>query len=170
MFIANVQHTPAWVWGVFTALVATGLAQTRPREVGLLRITVLPLVLIALSLSGVFHAFGHMPIALGGWGAGLGVALVFVRHAVTVRGASWSQATRTLCVPGSGLPLVLIVGLFAVKYMAGASLALHPARAGDAAFGGLCGFTYGAFSGLYRACAVVARPGHRAGVEAGRLR
>jgi hypothetical protein len=151
MFLTIVQHTPLWVWGALTALIAAGLAQTRAREMSLLRITVLPLALIALSLSGVFHAFGHAPVALGGWGAGLGAALVFARHAVAVHGASWSQATRTLHVPGSWLPLVLIVGLFAIKYVAGASLALHPALAGDAAFAGACSFAYGAFSGTFLA-------------------
>jgi hypothetical protein len=157
MFLTIVQHTPAWVWAMFTALVAIGLTQTRAREMGLLRITVLPLLLIALSLSGVFRAFGHAPVALGGWGAGLGAALVFVRHAVAVRGASWSQATRTLRVPGSWLPLVLIVGLFAIKYFAGASLALHPALAHDAAFGGACSFAYGAFGGTFLARALSLR-------------
>jgi hypothetical protein len=154
MLLTIVQHTPLWVWGWLTALVAIGLTQTRTREMSVLRITVLPLLLIALSLGGVFHAFGHAPVGLGGWSAGLSAALVFVRHAVAVRGASWSQATRTLRVPGSWLPLVLIVGLFAIKYVAGASLALHPALAADAAFAGTCSFAYGAFGGTFLARAL----------------
>ena len=151
MFIAIVQHTPVWVLGVFAVLVAAGLAQSRPRQMSVLRVTVLPLVLIALSGSGVFSAFGHFPVALGGWGAGVGAALVFARDALAVRGASWSQATRTLHVPGSWLPLALIVGLFCVKYVAGASLALHPGLATDAAFAAVVSVAYGAFSGMFLA-------------------
>ena len=151
MLIAIVRHTPLWVWGVFAALVAVGVLQTRQREVSLLRVTVLPLMLIALSLSGVFNAFGHFPIALGGWAAGVGAALTFGRHAVAVRGARWSPDTRMLHLPGSWLPLALIVALFAIKYVANVNLALHPALATDASFAGLCSLAYGGFSGLFLA-------------------
>jgi hypothetical protein len=151
MFIAIVRHTPAWVWCAFAALIAQGLVQTRAREIGLLRLTLLPLAMIALSLSGVFSAFGHAPIALGGWAAGIGAALGFARRLVAARGAAWLPATGTVHVPGSCLPLVLIVALFAVKYLVGASLAIHPALAADPGFAGLAGLAYGGFGGLFLA-------------------
>lgn len=151
MSIAILQHTPAWVWGAFVTLIAYGLSQTRPREMGLLRVTILPLVMIALSLSGVFRSFGHAPLALGGWAAGVGAALSLARNLVEVRGARWLPATGTILVPGSWLPLTLIVGLFAVKYVAGAGLAIQPALAADPLFAGLCGLGYGSFGGLFLA-------------------
>lgn len=157
MFIGVLQHTPLWVWGVFTVLVALGLWQTRDREMTLVRITALPLVLIALSLSGVLNAFGHFPIALGGWAAGVGAAQAFGRQFVAVRSARWSAEKGLLHVPGSWLPLALIVGLFCVKYFAGASLALHPALASDSTFAGLCSLAYGSFSGLFLARALSLR-------------
>ena len=150
-FTSILQHTPVWVWGLFTALIAFGVSQTRDREVTLLRITILPLVLIALSMSGVLSAFGHAPLPLGGWASGVGAALIFGRQFVTVRGARWLAESGRLHVPGSWLPLVLIVGLFCVKYVAGASLAMHPALATDATFAGLCSLAYGSFSGLFLA-------------------
>jgi hypothetical protein len=157
MFSSILQHTPGWVWGLFTALIALGLSQTRDRDVTLLRVTILPLVLIALSMSGVFSAFGHSPIALGGWASGVGVALTFGRQFVAVRGARWLPDTGRLHLPGSWLPLVLIIGLFCVKYFAGASLAMHPALATDATFAGLCSLAYGSFSGLFLARALSLR-------------
>ena len=114
-------------------------------------------MLIALSLSGVLNAFGHVPIALGGWAAGVAAAQVFGRQFVAVRGARWSAASGLLHVPGSWLPLVLIIGLFCVKYYAGASLALHPALAGNSSFAGLCSLAYGSFSGLFLARALSLR-------------
>ena len=157
MFIAIVQHTPIWVWGLLTALLAAGLSQTRPRQLGLARVTLLPLLLVGLSLAGVFSAFGDAPIALGGWAAGAAVALAFARNAVAVRAATWSSASRTLHVPGSWWPLALMVGLFAIKYVAGASLALNPALARDAVFAGLCSAAYGSVSGLFLARALSLR-------------
>jgi hypothetical protein len=151
MFTSILQHTPGWVWGLLTALIALGLGQTRDREVTLMRVTILPLVLIALSMSGVLSAFGHAPIPLGGWASGVGAALVFGRQFVAVRGARWSAEAGRLHVPGSWLPLGLMVGLFCVKYVASASLAMHPALAADATFAGLCSIAYGGFSGLFLA-------------------
>jgi len=157
MFIAIVQHTPAWVWGLLAALTALGLSQTQPRTVSLVRVTVLPLVLIGLSLTGVFSAFGHFPVALGGWAAGFGVALTFARSAVAVRGASWIESRNMIHVPGSWLPLVLILTLFAIKYVAGVNLAMHPELHGNATFAGLCSLGYGFFSGLFLARALSLR-------------
>lgn len=157
MFITIVQHTPVWVWGLFIVLLAAGLSQTRPRELGLARVTLLPLLLVGLSLAGVLSAFGHAPIALGGCVAGAAAALVFARHAVAVRGATWSAASRTLHVPGSWWPLALMVGLFAIKYGAGVSLALNPALAGNAVFAGLCSAAYGGVSGALLARALSLR-------------
>ena len=156
-FLAIVQHTPAWVWGLLAALVALGLWQTRSREISLTRVTVLPLVLTAFSLSGVLSAFGHLPVAFLAWAAGIATALVLARKAVTMRGAYWSAGRGVLHVPGSWLPLVLIVGLFAVKYGAGVSPSLAPALASDATFAGLCSLAYGTFSGLFLARALALR-------------
>ena len=156
-FIAIVQHTPAWVWGLLATLMALGLRQTRALEMSLTRVTVLPLVLTALSLGGVLSAFGHLPIAPVAWAAGVAAALALARGAVTVRGASWSAARGLLHVPGSWLPLVLIVGLFALKYGAGVSLSLAPSLANDWTFAGMSSLGYGTFSGLFLARALSLR-------------
>ena len=157
MVLLILQHTPAWVWGLLAGLVAIGLSQTRERDVSVFRLTVLPLLLVALSLSGVLRAFGHMPIAFAGWGAGLAFALGVVRQHMAVRGAAWLRDTQRIRVPGSWLPLALIVSLFAVKYLAGASLAMVPALASEPAFAGGCSLLYGLFSGLFLARALSLR-------------
>jgi hypothetical protein len=157
MIISILEHTPARIWGLLALLVALGLSQTRSREMSLLRITVLPAVLLALSLTGVVSAFGHVPVALAAWVAGVTAALGLGRRAVAVRGAAWSAERGLLQVPGSWLPLVLIVGLFLIKYMAGVSLVLNPALATDLLFAPLCSLAYGAFSGLFLARALSLR-------------
>jgi hypothetical protein len=157
MFLAILQHTPGRVWVLLAVLIALGIVQSRPRAMSVARVTILPLVLIALSLSGVFSAFGHFPIAIGGWAAGVGAALVFARNAIAVRGASFSPSTGLIHVPGSWLPLVLILCLFAIKYFAGVNLAMHPAMATDPIFAGLCSLGYGAFSGMFLARALSLR-------------
>lgn len=157
MFTEIIRHTPYWVWLLLIKLLALGLWQTHARQMSLMRVTILPLVLMALSLAGVFSAFGPLPIALIAWFVGVGAALGFGREVVAVRAAHWSAQTALLHVPGSWLPLVLIVGLFTIKYVAGATLAIYPGLATDSAFAGLCSLAYGSFSGLFLARALSLR-------------
>lgn len=151
MILAIVQHTPLRVWLILAGLVALGLSQTRTRELSLSRVTVLPVVLLALSLAGAMNSFGVLPVALIAWMAGVSVALTLAKRAVAAPGARWSATSRSLHVPGSWLPLVLIVGSFLIKYVAGAGLAVHPSLASNAVFAGLCSLCFGAFSGLFLA-------------------
>lgn len=154
MILAIVQHTPLWVWALLAGLIALGLLQTRDRDMTLPRILVTPSVLLVLSLAGVVSAFGGRPLALGAWALGLALAGVVGRQAVTPRGARWCAARRRVWVPGSALPLALIVALFALKYLAGVSLAIAPRLAADTAFAVGCSLAYGSFSGLFLARAV----------------
>ena len=70
MIHSILQHTPVWVWVLFCVLIALGIAQTREREVSIARATILPILMIALSLSGVLSAFSQVPLACGAWLAG----------------------------------------------------------------------------------------------------
>ena len=151
MILAIVQHTPLRVWLILAGLVALGLSQSRTRELSLLRVTVLPSVLLALSLAGTVNSVGVLPVALIAWKVGVSLALALPKRAVATPGALWSAASRSLHVPGSWLPLVLIVGSFVIKYVAGAGLAVQPSLASNATFAGLCSLGFGAFSGLFLA-------------------
>jgi len=53
MILTILEHTPLWVWAVFAALILLGWQQTRTRDVSIARATILPVIMILLSLSGV---------------------------------------------------------------------------------------------------------------------
>jgi hypothetical protein len=57
MLMQIVLNTPGWVWGLLLVLLALGVLQSLPRRVTVRRATVLPLVLLALSLAGVLSTF-----------------------------------------------------------------------------------------------------------------
>ena len=151
MLLQVIQHTPVWVWGLFVALVAYGLSQTRDRAVSLTRVTILPVVLLALSFWGVVSTFAHATIAILAWGVGVTTAIALGHRLLRVRGAAWSPETGLLHVPGSWLPLAMMVALFLIKWGVGATLAINHAMAGHTAFGAACGLAYGSFSGLFAA-------------------
>lgn len=149
MILSILEHTPVWVWVTFCAVIALGSAQIRTREVSSLRATVLPVVMIALSLSGVLGAFSQVPLALGAWVVGLGVSLKLAGRVLAVRGASWSAETRRFRVPGSFVPLMLILAVFVTKYVAGVMLAINPALAVNTSVAIVLSLVYGAFAGLF---------------------
>ena len=152
-----VRHRPGRVRGLLLMLIALGVWRLRDRQISLGRLTVLPLVLLGLSLSGVFSAFGHAPIALGGWAAGIAVALACGLHLFSMQGAAWIGASAKLHVPGSWAPLDLMIGLFIVKYIAGISLAMDTALSSDPAFAGPTSLAYEIFSGFFLARALALR-------------
>lgn len=154
LILAIVTHTPPWVWLLLAALLAVGVAQTVPRQLPVRRIVVMPLVLLALSLTGVATAFhgSALAAALLAWAAGVAAALALGGFKpLAVRGARWLPERGRLQVPGSWLPLALILSLFTLKYGVGVGLAMHPQGSGNAGLAAATGLAYGAFSGLFLA-------------------
>ncbi|NIE65226.1 DUF6622 family protein [Burkholderia sp. Ax-1719] len=149
MYLSLIQHTPHWVWGTLAALIVLGVRQSVPRQRSLRSATALPLVMTAFSLYGVVSDFAHEPLALAAWALGAGALFSVMTTQGAWRGVRWSQTQQRLIVPGSWLPLALYLGLFCVKFVVGATLAMHPARVDDADFACLTGLAYGAFSGVF---------------------
>lgn len=145
-----VQSTPAWVWGLLAALLAVGLGQMRARTVSLLRVSLVPVVMAGFSLWGMASAFGSTPqgaLVIALW---LNVAAIVT--AIVARGeshATYDASNRTYAVPGSVVPLLMIAGIFLVKWSLGVELAMQPELARDAGFGLSVGAVYGVFNGLF---------------------
>jgi hypothetical protein len=148
MFIDIITHTPFWVWIALAALVAIGIAQSKPRTMSRTRAAIRPVLFALLSLVGVIQAFGASPAALLAWIAGAALAATVLRSAVAVRGAEWRPSTGQVSVPGSWIPMMLILGLFLTKYLVGVCLALHREWAADAGFSVAASLAYGVFAGL----------------------
>ena len=146
------QSTPPWVWGLLAALTALGLSQARTRSASLARITFMPVAMIALSLWGTASAFGGSPqfgsVVLA-WLAAAAAALAIVAPLAPPSGARYHVATRTFTLPGSWIPMLLILGIFLTKYIVGVELAMQPALAHDASYTLAVGTVYGVFSGLF---------------------
>ena len=156
MLIEIIRHTPAPIWILLAALIALGANQLRDREVGRLRLKVLPVVLAVLSATGLFRDFGGSAMALGAWSVGLAMACAFGRHLFSAFAAAGPAPRGLVHVPGSAWPLVLIVGLFAIKYAIGVGLVLHPELLRNTQFVGAASLACGMLGGLFLARAFAA--------------
>jgi hypothetical protein len=155
MLLEILRHTPRWVFVLFFVLLAVGLALTRTRHVGRKTVAILPVAMIALSLYGVYSAFGAAPEAIAAWLIGVGVALAAGLALAMPRNVRYSETTQTFVVPGSWTPLALMMAIFFTKYAVGVILARHLPIASTTAFVASIGFAYGLFGGLFLARALV---------------
>lgn len=149
MIAQILTNTPLWVWGLLAVLLVLGLSQTRSRSAGLSRITLLPLGLSALSLYGTISAFGTSPAVLGSWVAAAILLLLIVTQMPLPAGARYDSAQRQFQLPGSWVPMALIMGIFLTKYVVGVSLVMHPELKANANFSLAIGTLYGVFSGIF---------------------
>lgn len=145
-----VKSTPAWVWGLLAGLIALGLSQVRERSASLARTAIMPVAMTGFSLWGLFSAFGSSPqlaAVAGLWLAA--AAIVFALVARIPQRASYDAATRSFTLPGSVVPLLLILAIFTARYAINVELALDPRLAADAQFTLACAALYGALSGIF---------------------
>ena len=144
-------HTPRWVWLLFIALLWLGLSQAVTRSASLKRITVMPLAMTGLSLYGSVTAFGGDSQILIVWLGAAALMGTVVLQRPLPDACRYDPATRRFTLPGSWVPLLLMLGLFLTKYVVGAVTAMQPALAVDAGFSLGFGALYGAFSGVFLA-------------------
>lgn len=151
MFIGILQNTPHWVWWLLAAVISVGVSQTQPRHRTLRAATAIPIVMAALSFYGVVSLFAAQSIALVAWAAAVLAALRMSQAAGVGSKVRWLAAEQRLLVPGSWVPLMLILGLFIIKFGANVMLAMHPDLSADMLFAVCVSLAYGAFSGIFLA-------------------
>lgn len=149
MFIAILQHTPTWVYGLLFALIALGVSHSFPRTVTLRRSAVLPLILVGVSLMGVIGTFDRQPVALLAWLMALCCTAFMLHGRVDTSAVRYSSVTQQFQMPGSWVPMVLMLGLFSLKFAVGVTLASLPQTRESASFALTVSAAYGVFSGIF---------------------
>ena len=147
-------HTPPWVFLLFAVLLAFGLLQTRSRSAKRFLAYFLPAGMILLSFFGVQSSFGMklMPIAF--WALGLIFVALVCARSFPLRGVSYDAGRRTFFLPGTWLPLVVMMGIFFTKYAVAVMHGLGVALVDGPVARALLSLAYGGFSGYFAARAL----------------
>jgi hypothetical protein len=144
------RNTPAWVWGLLAGLLALGTTQLRDRTAGLVRVSLLPLGMTVFSIVGTLSALRASPHLTGAMVAWLVAASVaFALVAPGRAAARFDAGLRVYRLSGSVVPLLLIVGIFLVKYGVGVELAMAPRLIEDSQYALTVAALYGAFTGVF---------------------
>ena len=150
-------HTPTWVWFLLAGLLWLGIGMLRSKTISARRAAIMPVTMAGLSLWGTISAFGHSELyvhVLLTWAAAAMLLATAVGSMPAPTGASYSEQDRTFRVPGSWVPLVLILGMFLVKYLVGVEVTMNPALPHDGSYSLTYGALYGVFSGIFAGRAI----------------
>jgi hypothetical protein len=149
MLIQILLHTPSWVWLALAAALWRGYVLTRPRQLARSRLALLPALFATLSVVGVVSSFGVQAGALLCWAGGLALSAYETQRRGAPAGAAYIAQRRSYDLPGSWVPLLLVLLIFGVKYTIGVQLALHPALRGNDVLALIASAVYGALSGVF---------------------
>ncbi|MDI4632207.1 hypothetical protein J7U46_04030 [Pelomonas sp. V22] len=146
MILANV---PVWVWALLAFIIAMGLRLSREQRMSRSRLLLVPAIWLAYGAWGVEATFGLNAAPLLAWAAGLAVSVKLVRS------SGWASLVRKeaglYVVPGSWIPMGLMLTIFCAKFALGMGLAMNPALAHQTGvalgFSALFGLLSGAFLG-----------------------
>jgi hypothetical protein len=154
MLLQIILRTPTWVWALFAFLFWQGLKLTRPNSTGLVRVTLVPVVMVCLSIYGTISAFGGHPDVLVVWLAAATTASLVLLKFPLPQGARYDAMEQRIYQQGSLVPLALMMGIFFTKYGVGVSIAMHPALTQEPTFFIAVSALSGAFSGVFAARAL----------------
>jgi hypothetical protein len=152
--VAILTNTPSWVFVVFIALVLLGYQQRYDRTVGRRRLLFLPVAMLILSCYGIVSSFGLGLLSFLPWALGIGAVTVLLpkRLKFSVK----LVAEGIFLVKGSWWPLVLMMGIFFIKYITGYALARNLAIAFQPWFIAIVSLSLGIFSGVFLARVIAA--------------
>jgi hypothetical protein len=161
VLVEVVKHTPAYVWMVLAALIGFGSLQMRDQMIGRARVLLLPVGLAAYSLWSAASTFGAHLEVLAAWMVGLGTMLWAAPRISWPGNVEFMPERKTFAVAGSVTPLVTMLAVFAVRYVATVTLILHPQWRSLQSVAIVGGLVYGVLSGVFalRARNILSRAG-----------
>jgi hypothetical protein len=148
MLIKILTHTPIYVWAILGLLVYRGMVAARDREVGVRKLFIIPVLMLALSLQGIVARFGVNTLPLAAWGAGLAAMTLLIWIFGRAR-VSAGVAPGTVRVQGSWAPLTMMMAIFFAKYALAVTLAIAPQLAQHDLFTVAMCTVFGVFSGYF---------------------
>ena len=149
MILQILIHTPLWVWALLAALLGLGLWQRRERRVRRGQLLALPLALLTLGLWSMAPGFVAQPVAAVLWLGAICATTALGLRLPRPAAARWLTEEARLFLPGSWVPLLLIVAIFCLRYGAGVGQGLHPEWRGMATVQWPLALLFGSLSGLF---------------------
>ena len=144
--ILILKNTPVWVWAILAALIFLGNKQLKTRVVKRYSVLIAPVVFLFVGLM----ASGRGPVGFVTWAVSL-ISLAAVTFFVwqPTAGARYEASGDHLHMPGSVVPMLLMLAIFLLNYVINVVLAFHPAYRGELVWQVGPALILGALSGVF---------------------
>lgn len=140
------KGTPHWVWGILAALVVLGVQQLRPRQIKRHSVLIAPVAFLMVGLM----AAGRGSVGFTAWAVTLLVVSAFTFFIwQPTGGARYDASHDRLNMPGSVVPMLLMLSIFLFNYAINVTLAINPALRSDTVWQIVPSVILGALSGLF---------------------
>jgi len=116
-------HTPLWVFPLFAYLVWQGIKARRPRTTSIWRALIVPMVFIVWGLSRLWSRHDYMWPLLSWVAAALALMPVGL---LTTKPLELDHVTGQITRPGSYVPLIRNITVFALQYTVAVIAAVDP--------------------------------------------
>ncbi len=144
--IQILKNTPIWVWAILVALIYLGSKQLKARVVKRYSVLIAPVVFLFVGLM----AAGRGPVGFGAWAVSLiGFAVVTFFVWRPTAGARYEASGDRLHLPGSVVPMMLMLAIFLLNYVINVVLAINPAYRSELAWQVGPALILGALSGVF---------------------
>lgn len=138
-------RTPSWVWVILAVLIFMGIRALRPRTIKRFTVLIAPIAFLILGLTSSRGAMGF-----AAWGASLLAVAAFTFFVwKPTAGARYLPEGDQLHLPGSVVPMILMLAIFLLNYAINVTLAVNPALRSELVWQIGPGVVLGALSGLF---------------------
>ncbi|WP_394780864.1 DUF6622 family protein [Undibacterium sp.] len=142
-------HTPVWVWAILAYLMYRGVIASKDRELSPRAISLIPLIMLALSMQGIAGTFGFNLVSIGSWLAALLVGGALSWSMVNDRNVRILPEKSSVFYRGSWGPMMLMAAIFLTKYCVGVMIAMNGQLRSETGFAAIVCLAYGLFNGLF---------------------
>lgn len=146
-----VKPVSAWVIVTFFLFVLYGLTQVRTRQVTAARLIVLPALTALLTFASVVTGIPNRTLGLLAWLAGIVLVVWLGKLIRAPRGLRYSYQTKLISVPGSWVPLFLLLLIYIMLYTVSDITGNSRVLVNFAVFSTVVGLVYGAICGMFLA-------------------
>ncbi len=140
------KATPIWVWALLVALIYLGSQQLKARVIKRYTVLIAPVVFLLVGLL----AAGRGPAGFAAWALAL-ISLAAFTFFVwqPTAGARYEPNGDNLQMPGSAVPMLLMLSIFLLNYVFNVALAINPAFRGEIAWQVGPALILGSLSGVF---------------------
>ena len=144
--IQILKGTPIWVWALLAALIYLGSKQLKARVVKRFSVLIAPVAFLFVGLM----AAGRGPVGFATWAASL-ISLSAVTFFVwqPTNGVRYEANGDRLHMPGSVVPMLLMLAIFLLNYVINVVLAINPVHRSELAWQVVPALILGALSGVF---------------------